>query len=253
MAPRRSDPDRRAHPRSGRRAGGMTPRPPARPAHPPVDAAELQADFATFREQIRSAVPDLTEEQLDQVRRYGEMVVVRSALLNLVSPGDRARIFTRHIGECLAPGLVAAARRSGSLVDIGSGAGLPGLPLAIASPGLRVLLVEPRVRRAQFLEATALALGLGDRIEVFQGSAERLLSASGGELGSGLATARAVDRLQNVGPWAAGLLRSGGELVMYRAPGDEADAIAALVPPPAAVHREVLPGLPRELLFLRKA
>ncbi|HEX7879686.1 MAG TPA: RsmG family class I SAM-dependent methyltransferase, partial [Candidatus Eisenbacteria bacterium] len=205
MPPRRSDSGGRSGGNrrsgtSGRSSGGRRPgavgaRPAPRPAprvpvraiHPPVDPAELEADFRTFHAELARRGQELAEAPLNLVRRYGEMVVTRSALLNLVSPGDRQRIFTRHIAECLAPELVATAQRAASLVDIGSGAGLPGIPLAIVAPGLRVLLVEPRVRRAQFLEATALALGLGDRVEVFQGSAERLLNISQGELGAGLA------------------------------------------------------------------
>jgi 16S rRNA (guanine527-N7)-methyltransferase len=218
-----------------------------------VDAGEFEADFQACRSELIQRGQSFSDEQLDQIRRYGDLVVTRSAILNLISPGDRPRVFTRHISECLAPALVAAAQRSLSLVDIGSGAGLPGLPLAIAVPGLRVLLVEPRVRRSQFLEATTLALGLGDRVEVFQGSAERLLSASRGELGAGLATARAVDRLEQVWTWASGLLRAGGELAMYRALDEGDDALSRLVPAPAGARREPLPGQPRELLFLRRA
>ncbi|HEX7879403.1 MAG TPA: hypothetical protein VF720_08340, partial [Candidatus Eisenbacteria bacterium] len=71
-----------------------------------------------------------------------------------------------------------------------------------------------------------------------------------GELGAGLATARAVDRLEQVWSWASGLLRSGGELAMYRAPGEGGESLAELDPAPAAVRRVAMPGQPRELLFL---
>jgi len=240
--------------RSGSSRANAVPRParrvPVRPIHPPVDAAELEADFQACRAELIQRGQALSEAQFDLIRRYGDMVVTRSAILNLISPGDRQRVFTRHIVECLSPALVSAAERCQSLVDIGSGAGFPGIPLAIAVPGLRVLLVEPRVRRSQFLEATTLALGLGDRVEVFQGSAERLLNASQGELGAGLATARAVDRLEHVWTWASGLLRAGGELAMYRAPGEGDEALSLLQPAPSTVRREPLIGHPRELLFL---
>ena len=224
---------------------------PVRAIHEPVDPAIVEADFREFEAMLVARGQEFPAETLAKLREYGEQVIKRAALLNLISPNDRARFFTRHVAECLAPALVAATA-SGSLVDIGSGAGLPGIPLAIVVPGLRVLLVEPRIRRAQFLEATAVGLGLGDRVEVFHGSAERLMNASDGTLGAGLATARAVVRLENVWPWALNFLRPGGELAVFRGRGEGVEQLAGLTPEPAATRTAPLAGQPRELLFLRR-
>lgn len=247
MPPRRTERGRRPPTRPAK------PKPPVRAVHPPVDPAEVDADFAAFLVLLEARGQQFSPEALDMIRRYGDQVVSRAGLLNLISPGDRVRLFTRHIAECLTPELVRVAGEAGSLVDIGSGAGLPGLPLAIVSPGLKVLLVEPRVRRAQFLEAASLSLGLGDRVEVFQGSAERLMDASKGTLGAGLATARAVDRLENVWPWALNFLRPGGHLAVFRSPGDVESELSGLKPPlPSASRTTPMPGQPRQLLFLTR-
>jgi len=231
----------------------VRPKPPTRAVHPPVDPADVDADYKAFLAVLETREQVFSPEMLDLIRRYGDQVVSRAGLLNLISPGDRVRFFTRHIAECLTPELVQAANEAGSLVDIGSGAGLPGLPLAIVSPALKVLLVEPRVRRAQFLEAASLSLGLGDRVEVFHGSAERLMDASKGSLDAGLATARAVDRLENVWPWALNFLRPGGTLAVFRGPGEVESELSGLrAPLPSASRVAQMPGQPRQMLFLTR-
>jgi 16S rRNA (guanine527-N7)-methyltransferase len=227
--------------------------PARRRPHPPVTSEERQADFDLFWSQMQDANFALPERLREPLFRYGELVLERSALLNLVGPADRPRFFQRHVAECLHPALVQLARDEGAVVDIGSGAGLPGIPLALAAENARVLLVEPRLRKAQFLEAAIVALGLAGRVEVFQGSADKLILQSAGTLGAGLATARAVGRLPLVWGWATELLRPGGWLAVFKGPDEVAPEVAELsAPGPSEVRIEEVPGQPRRLLLLRR-
>ena len=150
---------------------------------PTVSEAELRADFQEFLAQPEIAVQQFSLEVQEHLFQYGQFLALRSAQLNLISQEDRPRLFTRHVFECLIPGLVSHARGSQSLVDIGSGGGLPGIPLAIVAPEApQSLLVEPRQRKAQFLEAAIASLGLSPRVELFQGTAEKLMIQSASEI-----------------------------------------------------------------------
>jgi 16S rRNA (guanine527-N7)-methyltransferase len=218
-----------------------------------VTPEERRVDFEAFWVLMEEAGTPLPERLREPLFRYGELTIERSALLNLVGPADRPRFFQRHVAECLHPTLVELARREGAIVDIGSGAGLPGIPLALIAEETRVLLVEPRLRKAQFLEATVAALGLASRVEVFQGSAEKLILESDATLGAGLATARAVGRLPLVWDWATRLLRPGGWCAVFKGPEEIDQEIAGLgTPGPAEVLVEEIRGQPRRLVLLRR-
>jgi 16S rRNA (guanine527-N7)-methyltransferase len=129
-------------------------------------------------------------------------------------------LWDRHILNCAA--LAELVPRSGTLVDIGSGAGLPGVVLAILLPGLRVMLVEPLLRRSVFLAECAAELGLGNA-EVRRARAEDLA----GEMAADVVTARAVAPLGKLAVWAAGLARPGSTVLAMkgeRAAGELQDA-----------------------------
>src|SRR5215216_815984 len=138
----------------------------ARPAALP---SELIPDFERFRAALSAlSAPDdvgatrthlLAAHALAAWRDYGRLLYERSADLALVSRGDRAEIFTRHVLDSLNPVTLfdSPPRR---ILDIGSGGGLPGIPLAIAWPEARVFLLESRERKAGFLEMAVRSLGL---------------------------------------------------------------------------------------------
>lgn len=134
----------------------------------------------------------------------------------LLGPREVTRIWTRHLLNCavVAPLLPPAA----DVVDVGSGAGLPGLVLAIARPDVRVTLVEPLLRRVTWLEEVVADLGLGG-VEIVRARAEELK----GSLQADVATARAVAPLQRLGGWCLPLLRPGGILLAIkgRSAGEE--------------------------------
>jgi 16S rRNA (guanine527-N7)-methyltransferase len=101
------------------------------------------------------------ESALDRFLEYGRLLYDKAAGLAIISKGDRPQVFTRHILDSLNPVSLFEAPPVSAL-DIGSGGGLPGIPLAIAWPGTRVILLESRERKAGFLEQAARALRLSN-------------------------------------------------------------------------------------------
>ena len=102
--------------------------------------------------------------------RYVEILATTGVEWGLIGPRETDRLWERHVLNSAA--VAELVPRDVSVVDVGSGAGLPGLPLALARPDLRVTLLEPLLRRATFLTQTVEELGLGGRVEVVRGRAE---------------------------------------------------------------------------------
>ena len=127
----------------------------------------------------------------------------------LIGPREVPRLWERHVLNCavIADTFAPGAR----LVDVGSGAGLPGVVLAIVRPDLDVHLVEPMMRRTQWLEGVAADLGL-ESVTVHRGRAEEFA----GTLSAPYVTARAVARLEKLARWCVPLLEPNGLLVAMK-------------------------------------
>ncbi|MDQ3914505.1 MAG: class I SAM-dependent methyltransferase [Actinomycetota bacterium] len=145
--------------------------------------------------------------------RYAGLVRQWAPRLDLVSPGDLPRLEERHIQDSLRVVPLLDELPPGLCVDIGSGAGLPGIPLAIVRPERRWTLVEPRQRRAAFLEEVVRALGLGCRVVAATAELCALDETLAGR--HVLATARAVDEPAGVRTLAEPLLVSGGVTLVF--------------------------------------
>ena len=129
----------------------------------------------------------------------------------LMGPHERPRLWDRHVLNSAAA--AQEIEEGARVVDIGSGAGLPGIPLALARPDLRVTLVEPLLRRVTFLEEVVADLGL--EVEVVRGRAEEkpVIARAGG---ADVVTSRAVAPLAKLARWSAPLLRPGGRMVALK-------------------------------------
>jgi 16S rRNA (guanine527-N7)-methyltransferase len=127
----------------------------------------------------------------------------------LIGPNEIPRIWERHLLNCAAVANLVPS--SCSLADLGSGAGLPGIVLALLLPGVSVTLVEPMARRAAFLEECVIELGL-DNVRVRRGRAEELA----GTLVVDVVTARAVAPLDRLAALAVPLLRPGGTVLAIK-------------------------------------
>lgn len=151
--------------------------------------------------------------RLDRATQFAELLVTAGVERGLIGPRESERIWSRHLVNCAAP---AALFPTGArVVDVGSGAGLPGIVLALVREDLRIDLVEPLARRVQFLTEAVAALGLGDQVSVRRGRAEEpaIRQAVGS---SAWVTARAVAPLDRLVEWCLPLLAPGGRLVAMK-------------------------------------
>ncbi len=151
--------------------------------------------------------------------RYANWLAGAGTVRGLIGPREIPRLWDRHVLNSVALAEVVPA--STRLVDIGTGAGLPGLAVAIVRPDLRVDLVESLLRRTDYLSEVVADLGLGDRVRVVRGRAEDKAVIT--EVGQAeFVTARAVAPLDKLVRWSFPLLVRGGRLVAMK--GDSAEA-----------------------------
>ncbi len=151
----------------------------------------------------------LTSHQLGLLVTYLELLLRWNRRINLTSVRDPEECITRHFGESLY--LARWVEMKGALLDIGSGAGFPGLALKIAFPALSVTLLEPVAKKRAFLKEVARACGM-EAVEV---RAERLEDFEGAPWSCDAVTSRAVGGLERLIPRAARLLRPGGKLALW--------------------------------------
>lgn len=147
------------------------------------------------------------------LERYAALVREWAPRLDLVSPGDLDRFEERHVHDSLRAVELLDRLPEGPCTDIGSGAGLPGIPLAIARPSRHWTLIEPRRRRAGFLEEVVRDLGLD--CEVVAARAEEAAREPRLANAHVLATARAVADPDTVGRLADPLLAPGGTTLVF--------------------------------------
>jgi 16S rRNA (guanine527-N7)-methyltransferase len=154
---------------------------------------------------------ELASERLQQLVVYLDLLLRWNKRINLTAIRSPEECVTRHFGESLY--LMHWVELKGSLLDIGSGAGFPGLALKLAASGLREVLLEPVAKKRAFLKEVIRACGIegvevrGERLEDFA-----LTSAAGG---FDTVTWRAVGRLDELLPLAVRVLRLGGQLCLW--------------------------------------
>jgi 16S rRNA (guanine527-N7)-methyltransferase len=117
-----------------------------------------------------SAAQEVFGDQIDLARQYVDILASRGIEWGLVGPREGNRLWDRHVLNSVA--LAGLIPDGSSVADVGSGAGLPGIPLAIARPDLQVDLVEPLLRRATFLTQAVDELGITGRVQVVRARAE---------------------------------------------------------------------------------
>jgi 16S rRNA (guanine527-N7)-methyltransferase len=188
--------------------------------------------------------------------RFVEILADTGVSHGLIGPREVPRLWERHVLNCAV--IEDAFPQGALLIDVGSGAGLPGIALAIARPDLDLHLVEPMQRRTDWLTATAADLEI-DNVTVHRGRAEELV----GTLSAPWVTARAVARTAKLARWCVPLLEARGTLVAMkgRSAREELDADRrdltrlGLVEATVTEHgAEILeePTLTVDLTFVRK-
>jgi 16S rRNA (guanine527-N7)-methyltransferase len=143
------------------------------------------------------------------IRTYAELLTTAGIERGLIGPREGERIWERHIFNCLP--VTQLLPQGASLFDIGSGAGLPGIVIALARPDLKVTLIEPLERRVEFLNeaVTAIAAG-GVEIEVIRGRAQDVKKSAE------FVTARAVAPMEKLKKMSWHMVKTGGSLLAMK-------------------------------------
>jgi 16S rRNA (guanine527-N7)-methyltransferase len=147
-------------------------------------------------------------DRSEAMTRYVEILLDRGVSWGLIGPREADRVWQRHIDNSLA--LSTLIPGDAVVVDVGSGAGLPGIPLALARPDLRVTLLEPMLRRTTFLSGVIEELDLEPRVSVVRGRAEEHRERYD------VVVARALAPLDRLLGWCLPLLRAKGILLALK-------------------------------------
>ena len=174
----------------------------------PLNAGQLNNLRTWFETRNLPLDKDLTTK----IANYQDLILFWSGRINLVSKGDRGAIVENHILDSLGPYELIPTR--GSLIDFGTGAGLPGIPLALIRPELRVTLVESVHKKILFLRAAKAELGL-ENVEIAEGRLEEL------ELPRifDVATLRALPRWESYIKRIEEIVKPGGKIIYYKQRG----------------------------------
>ena len=173
-----------------------------------MEHARIAELLAPFLEAPPGPPASLTEAQLGQVSAYLDLLLRWNARINLTAVRDPEGMVTRHFGESFfAARLLLTPQSSCKAIDLGSGAGFPGLPLKIFAPALALTLIESNQKKAAFLKEVVRALGLTG-VDVFAGRAEDFSATAD------LFTLRAVERYEKSLALAARMVAPGGRLAL---------------------------------------
>lgn len=170
---------------------------------------------------LRPTAERLFGDRLPLAERFVALLAEQGPERGLIGPREVERLWERHLLNCalMADGIDALDHPATTLADVGSGAGLPGVVIAIARPELRVTLIETMQRRTTWLEEVDAELGLG--LEVLRARAEELH----GQRSFEVVTARAVAALDKLARWTLPLVADGGSLLAMKgsSAADEVD------------------------------
>jgi 16S rRNA (guanine527-N7)-methyltransferase len=204
MSSRRSGPFHHPRPASDAPAAAPSEPPPPFPDAPP--------------EAARGLAPDA----LARLDAYGRELATGGVVRGLIGPREVPRLWDRHLLNCAA--LAELIQPGETVADIGTGAGLPGLVLALVRPDLRVILVEPLQRRCDFLAEMIKRFDLGKRVSIRRGKANAVPPCQ-----ADVVTSRAVAALDELATWSLPHARVGGRLLAMKGQ-KAAEELAAAAP-----------------------
>ena len=206
---------------------------------------------------IRQLEIELSDHQADQFLRYYELLIETNRVMNLTAVTEYRDVVRTHFADSLSLRRVAEIAAVKSLIDVGSGAGFPGIPLAILNPEMETVLLDSLGKRVRFLNDTASALGLRN-VRAIHGRAEDLARDRAHREHYELAVSRAVARLATLAEYCLPYVNLGGAFVSYksdRAADEIREAEKAVRVLGGIIEREetfALNGTGRTLVVVRK-
>lgn len=170
------------------------------------------------------SVPDVAQRvfsnTLPTAVAYADLLATDGIVRGLIGPREVPRLWDRHVLNCAV--VTEVVPQGATVADIGSGAGLPGMVMAIRRPDLRVTLIEPLLRRTTFLDEAVSTLGLSN-VEVRRARAEDVHGSAEFDV----VTSRAVAPLDRLSRWSLPLVRSGGSFIAMKGSSAEQEIATA--------------------------
>lgn len=167
-------------------------------------------------ESLSDTVPldpsDVFGSRLPLAQKYHDSLATDGSTRGFIGPREVPRLWERHLINCAV--VAEVMPQNATLIDVGSGAGLPGIPLAIARPDLKITLIEPLLKRSTYLNEVVDLLGL-DNVTVIRGRAEEGPVKKQVQ-GADIVTSRAVAPLGKLAKWSLPLVRKGGEMIALK-------------------------------------
>ena len=175
----------------------------------------MEYNFDKFIEEVNEISIDLTEKQLEQFRIYYDMLVEKNKVMNLTGITEWEEVLEKHFLDSISLIRAVDLKQTLTLMDMGTGAGFPGIPLKIAFPNLKVTLADSLNKRVLFLQEVIDALKLED-IEAIHGRAEDLARDIKYREKYDLSVSRAVANLSTLSEYCLPFVKIGGQFISYK-------------------------------------
>ena len=183
----------------------------------------MKYDFTKFRNSMNSIGIELTDSQLNAFETYYDMLIDRNKVMNLTAITEFDEVMDKHFLDSVYLFRSIKLEADYKLVDIGTGAGFPGIPLKIVFPELKITLLDSLNKRVGFLNDVIEELNLND-IEAIHGRAEDIARDKAYRASYDIAVSRAVANLSTLSEYCLPFVKIGGKFVSYKS-GDCADEV----------------------------
>ncbi|MBR2046802.1 MAG: 16S rRNA (guanine(527)-N(7))-methyltransferase RsmG [Agathobacter sp.] len=175
----------------------------------------MEYNFDKFVEEANKISIQFTDKQLEQFRTYYEMLVEKNKVMNLTGITEWDEVLEKHFLDSISLIRAIDLNQNLSVMDMGTGAGFPGIPLKIAFPNLKVTLADSLNKRVLFLQEVIDALGL-ENIEAIHGRAEDLARDKCYREQYDLSVSRAVANLSTLSEYCLPFVKIGGQFISYK-------------------------------------
>lgn len=183
----------------------------------------MKYDFTKFRNSMNSIGIELTDSQLNAFETYYDMLIDRNKVMNLTAITEFDEVMDKHFLDSTYLFRSIELKADYKLIDIGTGAGFPGIPLKIVFPELKITLLDSLNKRVGFLNDVIDELNLND-IEAIHGRAEDIARDKAYRASYDIAVSRAVANLSTLSEYCLPFVKIGGKFVSYKS-GDCADEV----------------------------
>lgn len=198
---------------------------------------------------------ELSDNQIQQFIRYYEMLVEKNKVMNLTAITEPEEVIDKHFVDSLAINKIVDLKNVKSVIDIGTGAGFPGIPLKIAFPWLEITLLDSLNKRIKFLDEVVDALRL-EQIKCIHGRSEDIARQEEHREKYDLCVSRAVANLSTLSELCIPFVKKGGEFISYKAANSQEEieqagnAISKLGGRLAGVQELILPDTDMGRIFV---